>query len=248
LSISAESRHTSPGWFIERNGMFVYVPRMRFLSISCAAFLVAAVPAAAQVTVDLGALSALPERSGTSRPMRAVPAPTASGPVASASTPIATPVSPRPDIPEHAPDVASLAPIVPPPVPEGTAPPAPPPVSDKSATSASATTVGLRLTFATGETDLSPDSVAAIKDAAAKLPPGDETTFNVLSYAAGKPDDPSTSRRLSLSRAMAVRGALVADGVPSARIFVRALGEKAGDGPADRVDLTITGLDKAATR
>ena len=47
---------------------------------------------------------------------------------------------------------------------------------------------------------------------------------------------------------MAVRSALVADGVPSARIFVRALGEQYGDGPADRVDIGVTGASSAAAR
>ena len=74
--------------------------------------------------------------------------------------------------------------------------------------------------------------------------------FNVLAYAPGKPDDPSTARRVSLSRAMAVRSALIADGVPSARIFVRAMGAQAGDGPPDRVDLSVTGpsSDTASAR
>ena len=76
---------------------------------------------------------------------------------------------------------------------------------------------------------------------------GDATTFNVLAYAPGKADDPSTARRISLSRAMAVRSALVADGVPSARIFVRALGEQFGDGPPDRVDLSVTGAGGATS-
>ena len=81
-------------------------------------------------------------------------------------------------------------------------------------------------------------------------PPSDATTFNVLAYAPGKPDDPSTARRVSLSRAMAVRSALIADGVPSARIFVRAMGAQAGDGPPDRVDLSVTGpsSDTASAR
>jgi hypothetical protein len=42
---------------------------------------------------------------------------------------------------------------------------------------------------------------------------------------------------------MAVRSALVVDGVPSARIFVRALGEQYGDGPPDRVDIGVTGAN-----
>ena len=62
--------------------------------------------------------------------------------------------------------------------------------------------------------------------------PGDSTSFNVVAYAAGTPDDPSTARRLSLSRALAVRSALMADGVGSARIYVRALGAAGGDANA----------------
>jgi OmpA family len=144
-------------------------------------------------------------------------------------------------MPENVPDTASITPIAPAPPPSGAQPPPPPQVSDKSTTSVAATTAGLRLTFAPGASDLSPDSDTSIKQLTAAAPPGDATTFNVLAYAPGKPDDPSTARRVSLSRAMTVRNALVADGVPSARIFVRALGEQYGDGPPDRVDLSVTG-------
>jgi outer membrane protein OmpA-like peptidoglycan-associated protein len=143
-------------------------------------------------------------------------------------------------MPESVPDTASIASIAPQAPPPGAQPP-PPPVSDKAATSAAPTATGLRLTFAAGESDLSPDSRASIKQLTQAAPPTDTTTFNVLAYAPGRTDDPSTARRISLSRAMAVRTALVADGVPSARIFVRALGEQFGDGPPDRVDLSVTG-------
>jgi len=44
-------------------------------------------------------------------------------------------------------------------------------------------------------------------------------------------------RRLSLSRALAVRAFLIDQGVRSTRLDVRALGDKTGDGPADRVDI-----------
>jgi outer membrane protein OmpA-like peptidoglycan-associated protein len=150
-------------------------------------------------------------------------------------------------MPESVPDTATIAPIAPQPPPPGTQPPPPPPVSDKATTAAAPTTSGLRLTFASGASDLSPESSASIKQLTQDAPKGDETTFNVLAYAPGKPDDPSTARRVSLSRAMAVRSALVADGVPSARIFVRALGEQYGDGPPDRVDLSVTGANTPAT-
>ena len=67
-----------------------------------------------------------------------------------------------------------------------------------------------------------------------------------MAYAAGTPEDPSTARRLSLSRALAVRSALMADGVTSSRIYVRALGATGGDEAPDRVDLAVMGGNAAA--
>ena len=120
---------------------------------------------------------------------------------------------------------------------------APPPVSDKAATRAARTSAGLRLTFAAGQSDLSPESAASIKTLASTAPAGDTTSFNIMAFAPGSPDDASTARRVSLSRAMAVRSALVADGIPSARIFVRAMGAQYGDGPPDRVDVNVLGAN-----
>jgi outer membrane protein OmpA-like peptidoglycan-associated protein len=148
-------------------------------------------------------------------------------------------------LPETAPGVASVDPI--PAAPQIGVPPAPV-LSDKAAVGLSPKTAGLRLTFAAGEAELSPDSAAAIKQTVGKAPSGDNVTFEVFAYASGKSDDQSSARRLSLSRAMAVRGVLTAGGIPSARIFIRAMGENAGDGPADRVDLNISGPSKAATQ
>lgn len=228
---------------------------MRPLSILSVVLLTAATPVLAQVTVDLHALEALPEQPSAARQPRTAPyapapnrsavatreVPAAARPAPPSVAP-ATPAAPRPAMPENVPDTATIAPIAPP-TPSAGAQPPPPPVSDTAKTSAEATTLGLRLTFEPGVSYLSPDSSASIKQLTAAAPPGDGTTFNVLAYAPGKPDDPSTARRISLSRAMAVRSALVADGVPSARIFVRALGEQYGDGPPDRVDLSVTGAN-----
>jgi hypothetical protein len=91
---------------------------------------------------------------------------------------------------------------------------------------------GIRLDFATGEADLTQATADAVK-----------------ALAAGVPEDPSTARRLSLSRALAVRSALIAYGVPSERIYVHALGAQGmqgGDGPADRVDVMVMGANAAA--
>ncbi len=171
--------------------------------------------------------------------------PSATSPSASPPSAAAPPAVP-PALPDQIPATASIAPIAPPPPAAGSQPPAPPPVSATAATAAAPTTSGLRLTFAPGQSDLSPESSTSIKQLTQAAPQSDETTFNVLAYAPGKADDPSTARRISLSRAMAVRSALVADGVPSARIFVRALGAQYGDGPPDRVDLSVMGANAPA--
>jgi outer membrane protein OmpA-like peptidoglycan-associated protein len=100
----------------------------------------------------------------------------------------------------------------------------------------------LQLTFAKSDSDLSSASTDSIKQLVKVAPTADTTTFNVLAYASGDPDDPSVARRMSLSRAIAVRSALMADGVPSARIYLRALGSQPGQGsPPDRVDIDVMG-------
>jgi outer membrane protein OmpA-like peptidoglycan-associated protein len=182
-------------------------------------------------------------------PPRPVPAAnadaTATPPASTPAPAVPTPPAPAPALPDQTPQTASIAPVQPPPA---SAPPPPPPISPQAATTAAPTQAGLRLTFAPGQSDLSPDSATDIKQFASAVPPGGSATFNVQAYAPGAKDDPSSARRLSLARAMAVRSALVADGVESARIFVRALGTQYGAGPADRVDVDVLGDNAATTR
>ncbi|OJW26442.1 MAG: hypothetical protein BGO51_14060 [Rhodospirillales bacterium 69-11] len=99
----------------------------------------------------------------------------------------------------------------------------------------------VRVMFAPGQGELGADGASVIKELVASAPKGDGTTYNVVAYAAATPDDPSTARRLSLSRALAVRNVLMGAGVPSSRIYVRALGGQTGDGPADRADVSVLG-------
>ena len=67
----------------------------------------------------------------------------------------------------------------------------------------------------------------------------DDATLEVelLAYATGDEENSSKARRLSLSRALAVRSFLIDQGVRSTRIEVRALGNKVPEGPPDRVDI-----------
>ena len=165
----------------------------------------------------------------------AAPKPTAPG----ADEAHAAPKQPSPNAATPPPAVISDVPALP------TARPAEPPPS----TLVPAPTPGpqalpppVRLVFDTGQTDLTPANEAAIRDLAHEMPAPDASSINVVAYAAGKPDDASTARRLSLSRGLAVRAVLLASGVPSAQIYVRALGATATDGPADRVELIVTRL------
>jgi outer membrane protein OmpA-like peptidoglycan-associated protein len=249
----------------------MYSRRMWQVTLLLAGLLCAVVPALAQVTVDLHALDALPGAKSPApdaRPRRPPPKP-AQRPATSATlnkpsiqqpaappTPVpstatatqaptapqAAPAPPPATLPEAAPPVIALAPVAPPPAAQAPPPP-PPPISDTAASSAKAVGAGLRVTFGEGETDLSPASAGAIQNLVRTGPQGDGISFNVVAYAAGTPEDPSTARRLSLARALAVRSALIADGVSSTRIYVRALGAQASDAPADRVDLSVLGAN-----
>ena len=189
-----------------------------------------------------------------SQPAEAAPTPVApsvataqpAAPQPLTPAPAAAPAPPPATLPTAAPPTIALAPVAPP-QPESAAPPPPPPISDNSATAATSNGAGLRVTFVAGQADLSPSSAAAIKQLVATAPPGPNTSFNVAGYAAGTPEDPSTARRLSLSRALAVRSALMADGVNSTRIYVRALGAASSDEPADRVDLAVLGGNASAS-
>jgi len=155
--------------------------------------------------------------------------------------------------------VVGLAPppaaVIPPPAPDNVpmAPTPPPTISATAGTTLAALPPkegqGVRLDFAPSDADLTPQTADAVKALVAASPKGDLTTYNVVAYATGVPEDPSTARRLSLSRALQVRSALMAYGVPSTHIYVRAMGApggaqsgtQKGEGPADRVDVLVMG-------
>lgn len=97
----------------------------------------------------------------------------------------------------------------------------------------------LRLLFAANEATLPQDAQKALEAIARRLEAEHNLYIQLLAYAEGTEDEASKARRLSLSRALAVRSYLMNDGVRSTRIEVRALGHKVPDGPADRVDVVI---------
>jgi len=175
---------------------------------------------------------AVPPQTASSQPTPASPTEAAAS--QQVALPIVTP-----------PPAAATEPVAPPAPAMTAAPPPPPPITTSSTTRAAETPAGMRLTFDPAATDLSAASVDAIKRFVGAAPNADTVSYNVLAYAAGKADDASVARRLALSRALAVRSALVAEGIQSSRIYVRALGAQAGGGPPDRVDISLLGANAA---
>lgn len=95
----------------------------------------------------------------------------------------------------------------------------------------------LRVVFETTESDLPEDAKAPLKDLAQKLLQEEDTRIQLMAYASGDSSESSRARRLSLSRALAVRTYLIDQGIRSTRMDVRALGNNVPDGPEDRVDI-----------
>lgn len=197
-------------------------------------------------------------------PPPAPPAPAAPAPIP-APTIIASPPPPPPEPasppPMPEPVVTTTATMMPepepapapPPEPEPVAAPEPPPAPEPVAEPApvvaalpAAVPVGgmapgeeMRLLFDGDSAELAGDASTQLSDLAAQLTADEGLRVQVKAYASGSGGSASTARRISLSRALAVRAHLIGEGVRSTRIDVRALGNKSEDGPAERVDVVL---------
>ncbi len=159
------------------------------------------------------------------------PAPAAVKPSVTAAKPA------KPAIPAAPPAIAALPPAVV--VPLAHPPPLPPVnVVDDAPGAAKPIAGGLRVTFGTDRADLNPATVAALRDFAHRQAEQPQGSINIYAYATGRPEDPSTPRRLSLERALAARAVLMKEGIPSPLIYPRALGPTGGSTDPDRVDVT----------
>lgn len=94
-----------------------------------------------------------------------------------------------------------------------------------------------RIAFAQGSADLSAAARRTLDDLALRMQGEASLRAQLLAYAGDAGDGGSQARRLSLSRALAVRAYLIDRGVRSTRLDVRALGSNVPDGPPDRVDI-----------
>jgi outer membrane protein OmpA-like peptidoglycan-associated protein len=195
--------------------------------------------------------------STMSKPVGAAPPPPDPAPQPGASAARTSPVRvpPPPTLPE--PQAAPAPPVAPP---AATAQPeriAPPPASDKSTQPAAVETAArapeaaptapagpgdlVRVLFDAGSAKLPADSRDSLQTLAVKLQDDENLRLQIEAYAQGTSDTASQARRLSLSRALAVRAYLIEKGVRSTRMDVRALGTKPSDPPApsDRVDARL---------
>jgi outer membrane protein OmpA-like peptidoglycan-associated protein len=97
----------------------------------------------------------------------------------------------------------------------------------------------VRVTFDAGTSKMPGSAQTDLNAIAEQLAANQNDRVQLLAYAGGEDVSASKARRLSLSRALAVRSYLISKGVRSTRIDVRALGNKTTEQPFDRVDVKV---------
>jgi outer membrane protein OmpA-like peptidoglycan-associated protein len=195
--------------------------------------------------------AAAPARSAP-KPRTAEPPPPPAKPVETVrAEPLAPPkpaaaAPPRPAAPA-APEVVAPPPpptTTPPPVATAKVAPKVPQASpEQAARTPGAMTLlpgsSLKLTFAADVAKVSEPEQEKLIALAEGLKGRNELRVQLLAYAGGESLSSSKARRLSLSRALAVRSLLIDNGVRSTRIDVRALGNKTTEEPVNRVDVIV---------
>jgi len=252
-------------------GAFLRLMRAAVLAVPLV--LPAFLPASAQVTINLRALDAVPKAppahrsaphakrgaASAAKPrVAALPSPgpppaieAAPPPAPAPMQPIASAASAGPKAPAAPSPPSGPAAATPAAVPQHTpsAPATAAALSGPAAPSAPALSTApppprrLSVAFAPGDAALSAEARSALTALVKAAHPTPDTTFEVAARAPGTGDDASAARRLSLARALAIRSALVADGVPAANVYMRALGAPppAAAADADRASITVMG-------
>ena len=172
-------------------------------------------------------------------PMAAPKAPAVPAPPSAVPPPPAPVMTPPPAAP-----IAAATPPPPPPVATPAAQPTAPRQTASLPPSAPRGSLAagqqFRLTFGADAAKVENAAGAQLDDIAKALKGNEALRLQLLAYSGGGTQTPSQARRLSLSRALAVRSHLIQQGVRSKRIDVRALGNKSEGGPPDRVDVIVT--------
>lgn len=116
--------------------------------------------------------------------------------------------------------------------------------SDKTAAMSAGTKAALVINFKTTETSVPLSYNDDLDKVAKRLADNPDERITIIAYASNVGDQPSTARRVSLSRALSVRAYLIDAGLSNMRINVQAEGDKSPGGNPDRVDLFIGVSDK----
>ena len=99
----------------------------------------------------------------------------------------------------------------------------------------------VNVVFTPGGSQLSSSARKVLDLIATELDSKKDVRMQLMAYAGENKMAASKARRLSLSRALAVRSYLIEKGVRGTRIDVRALGNKVSSGLPNRVDLRVIG-------
>ncbi|MEQ9524809.1 MAG: OmpA family protein, partial [Thalassobaculum sp.] len=97
----------------------------------------------------------------------------------------------------------------------------------------------VRVPFDANQSALPPAASAGLDAVVARLRKDSSLRVQLMAYADGDEDNANKARRLSLSRALAVRAYLIDKQIQSTRMDVRALGNRTKDSPKDRVDVVL---------
>ena len=116
--------------------------------------------------------------------------------------------------------------------------PAPPPVVAPSLSPVSMGKTALSIAFPKDMSELSDDAKEQLAVLAEKAKQS-QATVQVVGYASGNADQSSVAKRVSLSRALAVRAYLIDKGVNRLSIHVQSFGNKVPSGDPDRTDVSM---------
>ena len=95
------------------------------------------------------------------------------------------------------------------------------------------------IAFEADSADFSADADSILSDLAERLSADDALRLQLFSYAGSTAQSAAEARTLSLHRALAVRRFMVDRNIRVTRIDIRALGNSAPGGAADRIDLVL---------
>jgi outer membrane protein OmpA-like peptidoglycan-associated protein len=97
----------------------------------------------------------------------------------------------------------------------------------------------MQILFEAESVELSDAAKGQLAQLAEMLKADEALRVQLLAYANSPDGSNSAARRLSLSRALAVRADLIDEGIRTARFIVRAQGTDTSGGPPDRVDVVL---------